>query len=318
MDAQWARNRLGLARWLTDPQHPLTARVAVNRFWQALFGSGLVATPEDLGSQGQLPTHPELLDWLAKSFVDSGWDVRVLLKQVVMSATYRQSSTAPAELWARDPQNVLLARGPRHRLPAEMIRDNALAASGLLVDKMGGAPVRPYQPAGLWKEKSGNTYQRDAGEGSHRRSLYTYWKRTSPPPAMMTLDAAKRDVCVVKRQTTATPLQALVLLNDPQYVEAARALAQKTIREGGEAWDGRLALAFRTLTGRRPTTDETALLCALLEEQIKIFEADTGQANEFLGVGDHAWDKEIPPAELAAASTVVLTLMNYDECVTKR
>jgi hypothetical protein len=318
LDEEWPRNRLGLARWLTDPQHPLAARVAVNRFWQALFGGGLVATPEDLGSQGQLPSHPELLDWLAKSFVDSGWDVKALLKQIVMSATYRQSSSAPAELWALDPQNVLLARGPRHRLPAEMIRDNALAASGLLVDKLGGSPVKPYQPAGLWKEKSGKTYNREAGEGSHRRSLYTYWKRTSPPPAMMTLDAAKRDVCVVKRQTTATPLQALVLLNDPQYVEAARALAQKVIRDGGEEWDGRIARALRTLTGRRPTPKETALLRSLFEEQVKVFQADAAQANELLGVGDHARDKQLPPAELAAASVVVLTLMNYDECVTKR
>jgi hypothetical protein len=316
-DRQWPRNRLGLARWLTDPQHPLAARVAVNRFWQGMFGRGLVATPEDLGSQGQLPSHPELLDWLAKSFVDSGWDVKALLKQIVMSATYRQTSAA-AELWTVDPQNVWLARGPRHRLPAEMIRDNALAASGLLVDKMGGPPVRPYQPAGLWKEKSGKTYHREAGEGSHRRSLYTYWKRTSPPPAMMTLDAAKRDVCVVKRQTTATPLQALVLLNDPQYVEAARALAQKTISEGGDTWEGRMAYAFRTLTGRRPTAQEITVLRSLLEEQIKIFQADAAAATEFLGVGDHVWDKQLPPAELAAASVVVLTLMNFDECVTKR
>ncbi len=216
------RNRLGLAKWLTSPEHPLLARVTVNRMWQSLFGQGLVATPEDLGSQGQLPSHPKVLDWLSRSFIDSGWDVKQLVKTIVMSSTYRQDSACSEPLRSKDPDNVLLGRGPRYRLPAEMLRDNALLASGLLVDKVGGPAVKPYQPDGLWKEKSGKTYTRDKGEGSHRRSLYTYWKRTSPPPAMMTLDAAKRDVCQVKRQTTATPLQALVLLNDPQYVEASR------------------------------------------------------------------------------------------------
>ena len=192
-----------------------------------------MATPEDFGSQGQLPSHPELLDWLARTFIDSGWDVKQLVRLIVTSATYRQSSDAPAELVAKDPENILLARGPRFRLSAEMIRDGALAASGLLVDTIGGPPVKPYQPPGLWEEKSGLTYQRDVGPGSHRRSLYTFWKRTSPPPAMLTFDATTREVCAVKRQTTATPLQALVLLNDPQFVEAARALAQRAMNEGG-------------------------------------------------------------------------------------
>ena len=232
-DSSWPRNRLGLARWLTSPRHPLTARVAVNRWWQAFFGRGIVATPEDFGSQGQLPSHPELLDWLARTLIDSGWDVKRLIRVIVTSATYRQSSDTSSELLARDPENILFARGPRFRLPAEMIRDGALAASGLLVDTIGGPPVKPFQPPGLWEEKSGLTYQRDAGAGSHRRSLYTFWKRTSPPPAMLTFDATTREVCAVKRQTTATPLQALVLLNDPQYVEAAGALAQRAMKEGG-------------------------------------------------------------------------------------
>ena len=239
-DGSWPRNRLGLARWLTDPKHPLTARVAVNRWWQSFFGRGIVPTPEDFGSQGQLPSHPELLDWLARTFIDSGWDVKHLVRLIVTSATYRQGSDAPADLVARDPENVLLARGPRLRLSAEMLRDGALAASGLLVDTIGGPPVKPYQPAGLWEEKSGTAYQRDVGPGSHRRSLYTFWKRTSPPPAMLTFDATTREVCAVKRQTTATPLQALVLLNDPQYVEAARdwpgGLCMKAVRRSPIAW----------------------------------------------------------------------------------
>ncbi len=216
------RNRLGLARWLTDPAHPLLARVAVNRWWQALFGRGLVSTPEDFGSQGQLPSHPELLDWLSRTFIDGGWDVKRLMRLIVTSATYRQSSDASPELLAIDPENILLARGPRFRLAAEMLRDNAVSAGGLLVEKIGGPPVKPYQPEGLWEEKSGLAYDRDRGPGSHRRSLYTFWKRTSPPPAMLTFDATTREFCAVKRQATATPLQALVLLNDPQYVEAAR------------------------------------------------------------------------------------------------
>ncbi len=221
----WPRSRLGLARWVTDPRQPLTARVTVNRWWQSIFGRGIVVTPEDFGSQGQLPSYPELLDWLARQFIDSCWDVKNLWRLIVTSATYRHASEASPELQGRDSENVLLGRGPRLRLPAEMIRDNALATSGLLVGNLGGPPVKPYQPAGLWEEKANIAYVRDQGAGSHRRSLYTFWKRTSPPPAMFTFDATSREVCAGKRLPTATPLQALVLLNDPQYVEAARALA---------------------------------------------------------------------------------------------
>jgi len=314
----WPKNRLGLAQWLTDPRHPLTARVAVNRFWQMLFGRGIVTTPEDFGSQGQLPSHPELLDWLAKSFLDSGWDVKALAKRIVMSATYRQESDCTTELVARDPENVLLARGPRYRLAAEMIRDNALFASGLLVPRVGGPPVKPYQPAGLWEEKSGAKYNRDVGEGSHRRSLYTFWKRTSPPPAMVTLDAAKREVCVVKRATTSTPLQALVLLNDPQYVEAARALAQRAMTEGGPQVADRLNWTFRTLTSRPPAGAELEVLKRLWDEQRQAFAAQPDAALQFLAIGDQKRDEKLDATELAALAVVAEAIMNFDETVTKR
>jgi len=311
------RNRLGLARWLTDPAHPLTARVAVNRYWQMLFGRGLVATPEDFGSQGELPSHPQLLDWLAKSFVDSGWNVKLLLKRMVMSATYRQSSACSPELRTQDPANTLLARGPHRRLPAEMLRDSALFASELLIDKRGGPPVKPYQPEGLWKEKGSATFQRDEGEGSHRRSLYTHWKRTSPPPSMLTFDAAKRDVCAVQRQATATPLQALVLLNDPQYVEAARALAELAMKQAELSTGEQLAYLFRRLTGRIASEQEAGLLLAAYEDQHKYFNSEPESANEFLGVGDHVADESLDAVKLAAMSMVAETVMNFEEAVTK-
>jgi len=315
---EWPKNRLGLAQWLTDPRHPLTARVAVNRFWQLLFGRGIVTTPEDFGSQGQLPSHPELLDWLAKSFIDSGWDVKALVKRIVMSATYRQNSDCGADLHARDPDNALLARGPRYRLPAEMLRDNALFVGGLLVSRVGGPPVKPYQPPGLWEEKSGAKYDRDVGEGSHRRSLYTFWKRTSPPPAMVTLDAAKREVCVVKRATTSTPLQALVLLNDPQYVEAARASAERAMTEGGTQLEDRLVFIFRTLTSRRPTGQELAVLKQLFAEQRQDFASRPEAAQQFLAVGDQKRNETLDAAKLAALAVVTEAVLNFDESVMKR
>ncbi|HTD88350.1 MAG TPA: DUF1553 domain-containing protein, partial [Candidatus Binatia bacterium] len=246
MDPSLPRNRLGLAKWLADPQNPLTARVMVNRYWQMFFGRGIVVTGEDFGSQGQLPTHPELLDWLAKHFMDSRLDLKALAKTIVMSATYRQSSQASPELLARDPENRLLARGPKNRLTAEMLRDNALAASGLLVRKIGGPSVKPYQPEGLWEEKSGGwKYEADKGEGLYRRSMYTYWKRASQHPMMITFDAAERNTCVVRRQTTSTPLQALVLLNDPQFVEAAEKLASHATEIGGSNVEQRITFIFR-------------------------------------------------------------------------
>jgi hypothetical protein len=316
-DRQWPPNRLGLAQWLTDPRHPLTARVAVNRFWQTLFGRGLVATPEDFGNQGQLPTHPELLDWLAVSFIESGWDVKSLVKQMVTSATYRQSSECEPELRARDPLNELLARGRSYRWPAEILRDQALSASGLLVERIGGPPVKPYQPEGLWEEKSGAKYQRDEREGSWRRSLYTYWKRTSPPPAMITLDAAEREVCVVAREATSTPLQALVLLNDPQYVEAARALAEHVMRAEPDT-QARLTRLFRLLTSRHPADAELRVLRSLLDQQQAAFAAEPEAAAQFLEFGDHRPDPAWNPSELAALTVVAQALLNYDETVRKR
>ena len=309
------RNRLGLAQWLTDPNHPLAARVAVNRWWQALFGRGLVSTPEDFGSQGQLPSHPELLDWLARTLVDGGWDMKRVLRLIVTSATYRQTSDAPSELAARDPENILLARGPRFRLSAEMLRDNALAASGLLVGTMGGPPVKPFQPAGLWEEKSGLAYERDRGAGSHRRSLYTFWKRTSPPPSMLTFDATTREFCAVKRQTTATPLQALVLLNDPQYVEAARALAERSFREGGTGLASRVTFVFRTLTGRYPSSRELATLEELYREQVDEFRSGRSDAKKLIGVGDLPPDASLEPIECAAMTVTVQVVLNFRDTV---
>ncbi len=316
-DKAWPRNRLGLARWLTEPNHPLTARVAVNRWWQAVFGRGIVATPEDFGSQGMLPSHPELLDWLSRTFIDSGWDIKRLVRLIVTSATYRHSSNAAPELLTQDPENVLLARGPRFRLSAEMIRDGALAAGGLLVGTMGGPTVRPYQPPGLWEAKVGATYQRDVGPGSHRRSLYTFWKRTIPPPTMLTFDATTREVCAVKRQTTATPLQALVLLNDPQFVEAARGLAQRACREAGPSLADRVTFLFRSTTGRRPSPRELTTLEALYREQYDEFRAGRSDPSKLLAVGDAPRDPALDPAEAAAMTVLAQALLNYDETITK-
>ncbi len=311
MDSRLPRNRLGLAQWLTDPNHPLTARVAVNRYWQMLFGRGLVATANDLGSQGQLPSHPELLDYLAQYFIDSEWNLKALLKHIVMSKTYQQSSQCDPALRERDPHNDLLARGPQQRLTAEMMRDSALLGSGLLVEKRGGPPVKPFEPTGLWEEKGSESYVRDVGEGSHRRSLYTFWKRTSPPPSMITFDGANREVCVVNRQTTTTPLQALVMLNDPQYVEAARGASEKVILQQELAISDRLQLLFRTFTGRKASEAEQVVLNDLYEQQLMYFQGEESLASDFLKIGDHQYDKSLNPANLAALTVVAETVMNY-------
>ncbi len=310
------RTRLGLAQWMTRPDHPLTARVAVNRLWQLVFGVGLVATPDDFGSQGANPTHPELLDWLANEFTRD-WDIQRLLTLLVTSETYKRSSRAHPDTRERDPDNLWLARGPSHRLPAEMVRDQALAASGLLVRKIGGGPARPYQPAGLWKEKSGQTYRTDKGDGLYRRSLYTIWKRTSPPPSAMIFDAAKRDVCVARRQVTNTPLQALVLLNDVQYVEAARHLAARTL-EADTDDAARLRSMFRALTSRAPTDAELAILERMRTRTLESFSTDPARAQELLAVGHTKSDAKHDPALLATWTTVANALMNYDATVTKR
>ncbi len=310
------KNRLGLARWLFDPKNPLTARVYVNRIWQMHFGKGLVETSDDFGSQGSLPTHPELLDWLAVWFVESGWDIKALHKLIMMSKTYRQQSVITADLLKVDPENKELARGPRFRLPAEMIRDNALAISGLLVDKKGGESVYPYQPPGLWEELSTKgwryRYLQTPGEGLYRRSIYTIWKRTAPPPSMLIFDVADRSECVVKRTTTSTPLQALVMLNDPQYVEASRVLAEKLIKRE-ENLEDRLEKAFRHVTGRFPDDQEKTAMREFYHQEHRMFAKNKQQALEYLQVGEADWDRSIRPEEVAALGVTVNAVLNTAE-----
>jgi hypothetical protein len=307
------RNRLGLARWLTDPKNPLTARVAVNQFWQLFFGTGLVRTTEDFGSQGELPSHPKLLDWLARDFVNSGWDVKHLLKQIVMSSTYRQSSRVTTAQMAADPENRMLARGPSCRLPAEMIRDNYLAVSGLLVDRIGGPSVRPYEVAVSFKPVDS-----EQGDALYRRSMYTYWKRTGPAPVMMTLDASKRDVCVVKREKTSTPLQALVLLNDPQLVEAARILGQKMVSESGGDANRLVDEMFLLLTSRHPEPREREILLQTYREQLTYFQKFPERATSFLKTGETPFREDLDAVQLAAAGVLAEMLLNYDACIIKR
>jgi hypothetical protein len=315
------RNRLGLARWLVDPAHPLTARVTVNRYWQMLFGTGLVATAEDFGSQGEPPSHPELLDWLAAEFISSGWDTKAILRRLVTSATYRQSSKFTPAARERDPDNRLLARGPRFRLPGEFVRDQALAASGLLATKIGGPSVKPYHPPGLYEqitEGSGTTvYVPGTGEDLHRRSLYTYWKRSVPNPAMMLFDAPFRETCIMRRPRTNTPLQALNLLNDPTYVEASRRLAQRMLLEGGASTSSRLTHGFRLVTARHPRPAEMTILTASLQRTLLDFQTDQVGAEALLHVGEAPTQPGLNAAELAAYTTVASTLLNLDETVTK-
>lgn len=307
------RNRLGLAKWLTDPANPLTARVTVNRVWQMMFGTGLVKTVEDFGSQGEWPSHPELLDWLAAEFTRTGWDFKALVRTIVLSETYRQSSNVTPELLQRDPENRLLARGPRVRLPAEMVRDQALAISGLLVEKTGGPSVKPYQPKGLWSELSGGAdYEQDHGENLWRRSLYTLWKRASPPPMMMNFDAAGREACVVRESRTNTPLQALNLMNDVTYVEASRKLGERMMRKGGIPW------AFRMATGRVPSPDELNVLNAAYARALDRFRTDPKVATKLLSVGEAPQDAALDSAELAANTSIASLILNLDEAVTKQ
>jgi hypothetical protein len=314
-----AANRLDLARWLTQPDHPLTARVTVNRFWQQMFGRGIVETADNFGSTGSGPTHPELLDWLAADFVEHGWDVKRLLKKIALSATYRQSARATPEQRAKDPDNRLLARMPARHLTAEMLRDQALFVSGLLVEKPGGPSVYPYQPAGLWDEAMGRpAYPRSKGPDLYRRGLYTFWKRTAPPPAMVAFDAADRSVCTARRQSTSTPLQALALLNDPTIVEAARFLGQRTLKEGGATPAERATWAFRTVTGRRPSDPELSLLVRIFDEQKAEFAKDPKGAEKALAVGDTASDPKVDRVELAAAASLALAILNHDEAVMRR
>ncbi|MEO2014004.1 MAG: DUF1553 domain-containing protein [Fuerstiella sp.] len=311
-------NRLGFAQWLVAPNHPLTARVAVNRVWQMYFGTGLVKTTEDFGAQGDMPSHPDLLDWLATEFIRSHWDVKALHKLIVTSATYQQSSTTSAEMRDRDPENRLLARGPRFRLPAETVRDQALFISGLLAERVGGPSVRPYQPEGLWKEIASTTnYEQSHGQDLYRRSLYTYWKRTVAPPTMVTLDATSRESCIVKRSRTNTPLQALALMNEVTFVEAARTLAQRVMNESEHAAERRVDQAFKRVTSRLPTASERDVLLQAYQRYFKSFEDDPQAAEELLSVGESPRDRNLEATELAAWTTLMSVILNLDEVVTK-
>ncbi len=313
------RNRLGLARWLTDSRHPLTARVTVNRIWQMYFGAGLAPTIENFGQQGALPTHPALLDWLARNFINSGWDVKGFCRRIVLSATYRQRSAADQVLRERDPENVLLARGPSRRLSAEMLRDAALLSGGSLVERIGGPPVKPYQPPGLWHGQNAflPEYVPDKGAGLYRRSLYTFWRRTSPPPNMLAFDAPGREVCVVRRQATNTPLQPLVLLNDPQFVETSRALAERMLRFDGSL-NERLTFAFRAVTTRKPTEAELSQLRNLYERQHALFNESPDNAGKYLKIGDRPLPADIELSELAAATATASVILNLDAAVMLR
>jgi len=295
-------NRLGLAGWLVDPSNPLTARVTVNRYWQMLFGAGLVRTSENFGSRGERPSHPELLDWLATEFLRREWDVKRIIRLMVTTATYRQSSKLKDDLLKADPENRWLARGPRYRLPAEMIRDQALAAGGLLVEQIGGPSVKPYHPPGLYElviATSASAYQQDSSASLYRRSLYTYWKRSVPHPAMILFDAPFRETCTVQRSRTNTPLQALNLMNDPTFVEAARALAGRMIREGGAMPAARVRYGFR------------------LARMEKDFGDDPAAAADLIAVGETHADTALDPWELAAYTLLASTILNLDETITK-
>ena len=315
------RNRLSLAQWLASKDNPLTARVQVNRLWMMLFGKGLVATQEDFGNQGNLPTHPELLDWLAVDFMENGWDIKAFLKKVMLSATYQQRSIIDEVTAEKDPTNHWYSHFPAYRLSAETIRDHALASSGLLVDKIGGPSVYPYQPKGIWKAlatRNATEYKQGSGEELYRRSMYTVWKRSAPPPSMMNFDAPDRYYCIVSRQKTSTPLQSLVLMNDPQFVEAARALAERTMTEGGTGIPDRIDFLFKSLVGRSADPEERLPLEQYFQEELADFQSEPEKARELLTVGEHPVDPNLDKTELAAYAMMASTVMNFDEFVMKR
>jgi hypothetical protein len=323
LDAGLPANRLGLAKWLVSPRNPLTARVIVNRFWQHFFGAGLVRTSEDFGSQGEPPSHPELLDWLAVTFQESAWDVKKLVKTIVTSGTYRQSSRFSPRSAQLDPLNLLLSRGARHRLPAEVIRDQALAASGLLVPLIGGPSVKPYHPPGLYEQVVAQrdnpraTYQQDSGPALHRRSLYTYWKRSVPHPGMLLFDAPFRETCTLRRSRSNTPLQALNLLNDPTYVETARFLAQRMLLEAAPSTESRLTLGFRLLLARTPSPQELQILSTAVNRAQNDFSSDPESAIQLLSVGEARPDSKLDPSLLAAYTLLASTLINLDETLSR-
>ena len=321
MPSDLPRNRLGFAQWLLRPEHPLTARVTVNRFWQEVFGTGIVRTSGDFGTMGESPSHPELLDWLAVEFRESGWDMKKFFKLLVTSATYRQAALATAEKREKDPQNRLLSRGPRFRMDAEMIRDYALAASGLLTRKLGGPSVKPYQPEGVWEAvamigSDTRDYKADSGAELYRRSLYTFWKRAAPPASMEIFNAPTRETCTVRRERTDTPLQALVTLNDPQFVEAARYLAQRALQGSGHV-DCHIQFLGKRLLARPFRSEEAELVRASLDELLAHYKAHPEDAKKLLSVGASKPDPSLDAATLAAWTMLVNELMNLDEVLNK-
>ena len=320
---EYPKNRLGFAKWIFSEDNPLAARVTVNRYWQMIFGQGLVSTPQDFGVQGALPTHPQLLDWLATTFIEEGWDVKNLLKTMVMSHTYRQASNVKKEIFEVDPTNKFLARSNSYRLPAEMIRDNALAASGLLVNHVGGESVKPYQPGNLWIEKNSFShillnYIESTGDSLYRRGLYTFIRRTAPHPAMTAFDAPSREVCIIKRENTNTPLQALVLLNDTQFVEASKVLAQRMQIEAGDTIEEQIKHGFRLALSRYPKEEETKILKELYDSQKERFEQNPRKASELLSVGHKIIDQALDRNKTAALTIVANTILNHDETYMKR
>ena len=323
MDSSLPKNRLGLSKWLFSKENPLTSRVTVNRYWQMIFGYGLVRTPEDFGVQGMLPSHPELLDWLSIYLIDNNWDIKKLIKLMVMSHAYKQKSTSNDMLNEIDPNNFFLARSNSYKLPAEIIRDNALASSGLLVKKVGGPSVKPYQPEGLWLEKNSFSadlynYKKNSGDSLYRRGMYTFIKRTSPPPSMIALDGTSREVCTVKREKTNTPLQALVLMNDPQFFEASRILAERIQKEGGKNYSDQIKYGFRLAISRYPKDEELKLLNELYESQLKFYKSNPKMTNQILKVGDKKFDRSLNKYKTAALTMVSNLILNHDETYLKR
>jgi hypothetical protein len=318
MDKSFPKNRLGLAQWLFNKENPLTARVAVNRYWQMIFGNGLVSTPTDFGVQGALPSHPELLDWLAVDFKENNWDVRRLIKQLVNSETYKQQSIFGHNKNDIDPNNILLARGNSHRLPAEMIRNNALAVSGLLSEKVGGPSVKPYQPKGLWKEKNTFSirlleYNESEGEDLYRRGIYTFIKRGSPPPSLITFDATSREICTIKRENTSSPLQSLVLLNDVQFFEASRVFAERIFSESEGEIKDQIKHGFRLATSRLPKKNEINLLDELYQNQLRFYKRNRSEAYKVLNVGESKYNRLTSADKVAAMTIVANTLLNLNE-----
>jgi hypothetical protein len=320
-DKKYPKNRLGLAKWLFAPENPLTARVFVNRIWREIFGRGIVATSGDFGMQGQLPSHPELLDWLAVDVMENGWDTKRLIRKLVTSSTYRQSSAISPDHKEKDPDNVLLSRARRYRLPAELIRDVVLSSSGLLVRTIGGPSVKPYQPPGLWEAATsgrGNLriYVQDTLDALYRRGLYTFIKRTVPPPVMMIFDGSKRDECQVERSVTNTPLQALAMMNDPTVVEASRVLAAELLPQDLSV-EEKVEVAFRSIVSRKPHEKELSILIAYYAEQLAIHRDQPEVAMKLLNVGEYATPDSLDIPSLAAMMQVIETIYNLEETITK-